>query len=333
MAKTQLTAYDMMGLFKSLWHDLGYTIVVQEEDGTKKEMDIQDYLRADFYTYVKDLRENSDYFEDENGIQFNFPNFDSWVKSYGMTQATYGQVELTGLEVVASEDIDMGSANAKITFVMPIDKADILESHLGKIRSEIAGRKYYFYNASGEKVDFYASLGETTYEEAPENTPLGKCVFISVTFGIAFMQQTLASNDSEVEISLDGTNWESLIYTNDDENIAFTGKENLISNKPYAIGTVISSVTYVRTITYWVFTKDSLQLTLNRKIKSITNDTTSFTDSINIPIWLKERVPYYNDGALAYENMTTKMVVTNYKIVKKNSDFVNVSLSLSRYGK
>ena len=333
MAKTEITAYDMLNLFKDIYEGIEYNIVViNENTQEKKNVEIQNYLKTDFYTYTKDLRGEPNEFYGYDG--FNFPNLDQWLHSRGFTQSSYAQVELVGLEVVASEDIDMGSANAKITFVMPIDKADILESHLGKIRSEIAGRKYYFYNASGEKVDFYASLGETTYEEAPENTPLGKCVFISVTFGIAFMQQTLASNDSEVEISLDGTNWESLIYTNDDENIAFTGKENLISNKPYAIGTVISSVTYVRTITYWIFTKDSFQLALNRKIKSITNDTTSYTDSINIPIWLREKVPYYNnDGVLSYETMTTQMVVTNYKIVKKNSDFVNVSLSLSRYGK
>ena len=332
MAKTDITAFDMLNIFKSAYESLEYSIIVINETTQEKQnVEIQEYLKTDFYTYTKDLRGEPSQPYGYDG--FNFPNLDAWLHSRGFTQSSYAQVELVGLDVVASEDIDMGSANAKITFVMPIDKADILESHLAKIRIGLAGKIYYFLNADGEKIDFYATLGEITYEEAPENTPLGKCVFISVTFGIAFMQQTLTSNNSEVEISLDDTNWERLVYTNDDENIAFTGKENLISNKPYAIGTVVSSVTYVRTITYWIFTKDSFQLALNRKIKSITNDTTPFTDSINIPIWLREKVPYYNDGVLSYETMTTQMVVTNYKIVKKNSDFVNVSLSLSRYGK
>ena len=335
MAKTQLTAYDMMGLFKSLWHDLGYTIVVQEEDGTKKEMDIQDYLRADFYTYVKDLRENSDYFEDENGIQFNFPNFDNWLKSYGMTQATYGQVELTGLEVVASEDIDMGSATAKISFIVNIDKADLLEKYLAYLRVNIAGKVYNLINADGIRCNFYASIGDVSYDEQPFNTPFGKCVVITTYLSISFIQATLSSNDNAVEISLNGTDYERLLYTTDTEDITFTGKSNLVSNKPYASGTINGSVSYVRVISYWVFTHNCLQLELHHKLKSVVNDTVDYNDSVNIPIWVRENVRYWDsvNNVLAYQTMTTKMVIVDYKVNRKNCDFVNINLSLNRYGK
>lgn len=335
MAKTQITAYDMMNLFKSLWNDSGYTIIIQEQDGTKKEMDIQEYLRADFYTYVKDLRENNDTFEDENGIEFNFPNFDNWVQSYGMTQATYGQVELTGLEVVASEDIDMGSANAKISFIVNIDKADLLEKYLAYLRVGIAGKVYTFTNADGEKVNFYASIGDVSYDEQPFDTPLGKSVIITTYLSISFIQATLSSNDSIIEISLDGTNYEKLLYTTDTEDIVFTGKSNLVSNKPYASGTINGSVSYVRVISYWVFTHNSLQLALHHKLKSVVNDTVDYNDTVNIPVWVREKVPYWktDTNELKYDTMTTKMVIVDYKVNRKNCDFVNINLSLNRYGK
>ena len=335
MAKTQITAYDMKGLFESLWSDNGYTIIIQEEDGTKKEMDIQQYLRADFYTYVKDLRENSDYFEDENGVQFNFPNFDNWVKSYGMTQATYGQVELTGLEVVASEDIDMGSANAKISFIVNIDKADLLEKYLAYLRVGIAGKVHTFTNADGEAINFYANIGDVSYDEQPFDTPLGKCVVITTYLNISFIQATLSSNDSIVEISLNGTDYERLLYTTDTENITFTGKANLVSNKPYASGTINGSVSYVRVISYWVFTHNSLQLELHHKLKSVVNDTVDYNDTVNIPIWVREKVPYWNTetNKLDTDTMTTKMVIVDYKVNRKNCDFVNINLTLNRYGK
>lgn len=335
MAKTQITAYDMMSLFKSVWSDSGYTIIIQEEDGTKKEMDIQQYLRADFYTYIKDLRENNDCFEDDNGIEFNFPNFDSWVASKGMTQATYGQVELVGLEVVASEDIDMGSANAKIDFIVNIDKADLLEKYLAYLRVNIAGKVKTFINADGETLNSYFTIGDVSYDEQPFDTPLGKCVIISTQFSMSFIQATLSSNDSIVEISLDGTNYERLLYTTDTEDITFTGKANLVSNKPYANGTINASVSYVRVISYWVFTHNSLQLELHHKLKSVVNDTVDYNDTVNIPIWVRENVPYWDsvNNVLAYQTMTTKMVIVDYKVNRKNCDFVNINLSLNRYGK
>ena len=335
MAKTQITAYDMMNLFKDLWNDNGYTIIIQEEDGTKKEMDIQNYLRADFYTYVKDLRENNDYFEDENGIEFNFPNFDNWFKSYGMTQATYGQIELTGLEVVASEDIDMGSANAKISFIVNIDKADLLEKYLAYLRVNIAGKVYTLINTDGERINYYANIGDVSYDEQPFDTPLGKCVVITTYLNVSFIQATLSSNDSIVEISLNGTDYERLLYTTDTENITFTGKANLVSNKPYASGTINGSVSYVRVISYWVFTHNSLQLELHHKLKSVVNDTDDYNDTVNIPVWIREKVPYWktDTNKLDYDTMTTKMVIVDYKVNRKNCDFVNINLSLNRYGK
>lgn len=335
MAKTQITAYDMKGLFESLWSDNGYTIIIQEEDGTKKEMDILNYLRADFYTYVKDLRENNDTFEDENGIEFNFPNFDNWVQSYGMTQATYGQVELTGLEVVASEDIDMGSATAKISFIVNIDKADLLEKYLAYLRVNIAGKVYTLINTDGERINYYANIGDVSYDEQPFDTPLGKCVVITTYLNISFIQATLSSNDSIVEISLNGTDYERLLYTTDTENITFTGKANLVSNKPYASGTINGSVSYVRVISYWVFTHNSLQLALHHKLKSVVNDTVDYDDTVNIPVWVREKVPYWktDTNELKYDTMTTKMVIVDYKVNRKNCDFVNINLSLNRYGK
>ena len=330
--KTKITAYDLKEIFSNLFYDFDYTIIVEEADGTKKEISITEYLRTEFYTYTRDLREERA-FDDYDGGGFNFPNFDNIVASLGKVSTSYAQVELEGIEVVASEDIDMGSATARISFIVQVDKSDILERHLSDLRSGIAGHSYSFTNAEKKKVDFYATIGDIVYDEEPFDTPIGKCIVLTTTFGMSYIQEALTSNNSIVEISLDGTNFERLLYTQDNEEIMFTGKPNLVNNKPYASGTVVSSVSYVRVVSYWIFTNNCMQLELNHKLKLVVNDTTTWTDNINIPVWIRENVPYYDNGEFKYQAITTKMVVVDYKINKKNCDFVNVNLTLNRYGK
>ena len=333
MAKTNITAYDMKEMFATLFYSYEYNIIIEDKTiNEKKEVHIDDYLRTDFYTYTLDLRANWDNY-DENGNGFNFPNYDEWLKSRGMTSTSYGQVELTGIEVINSEDIDMGSATAKITFVMQIDKADILDKHLAYLRLGIAGKRYQFTNADNEKISFYANIGETTYEAEPFNTPLGKCVIISVTFGISFIQDTFTANQSNIEISLDGSTYEHLYYNQKTDNFIFNGKDNLAFNKPYASGKVNASISYLTTITYWIFVLDNLQLKINEYIKSAVNDTETYSLGVNIPVWIREYIPIFNSGEYTTKAITTKMVITNYQVNIKNSDFESVSLVLSRYGK
>ena len=113
MAKTNITAYDMQELFKDLYYSGEYDVII--DDGVEhKQISINDYLRTEFYTYTRDTRDNALGY-DGNGNGFNFANFDQWVKSFGVVSTSYAQVELSGLEVVSSEDIDMGSATATIT--------------------------------------------------------------------------------------------------------------------------------------------------------------------------------------------------------------------------
>lgn len=334
MAKTNITAYDMQELFKSLYYDFDYDVII--DDGVEhKQILIGEYLRTEFYTYTKDTRDNNQYY-DGNGNGFNFANFDQWLKSFGAVSTSYAQVELSGLEVVSSEDIDMGSATATITFVMQIDKADIFEKYISKLRLVVAGKRHSFLNSDGEEIAFYATIGELNYDESPIDTPLGKCVVVSLTFGISFMQDTATSNQANIEISLNGSDYEHLYYNEMTNDIMFTGKPNIKQGKPFASGMVNSSVSYATTITYWIFIKDNLQLKINQKLKELVDDNTTFTeiDTINIPVWIKEYIPIYDDdGLLSTKTITTKMTIVDYKTNYKNSDFINVSLSLNRYGK
>jgi hypothetical protein len=71
-------------------------------------------------------------------------------------------------------------------------------------------------------------------------------------------------------------------------------------------------------------------------LKKLVDDNSTYTeiDTINIPIWIREQIPTYDDdGYLTTETITTLMTVVNYTVNQKNSDFVNVSLALARYGK
>lgn len=333
MAKTNITAYDMQELFKTIFTENDYDLIIFNEN-TKQEntIKISEYLETQFYTYVKDLRDDE---YEEDGYGFNFPNFDEWVNSRGTSQTLYAHVELSNLDIVASEDIDMGGATANITFVCPIDKADILESHLSKIRLNTLGKRYEMVNSDGLFVTYYNELGELKYNDYID-TPFGKCVNVDISFGINFIQGGYTSNQSNIEISLNGVDYEKMLYNQSTDTMMFTNKPNIMFNKPYASGIVNSSVSYNRTFTYWIFTRDNLQLKLNSMLKKLIDDNYVYTeiDTINIPVWIRERIPTYDDdGILTTETITTLMTVANYTVNQKNSDFVNVSLSLARYGK
>ena len=65
----------------------------------------------------------------------------------------------------------MGSATSRITFIMPMEKADVFESHISKIRLLVTGHRYSFINAENETISFYATIGELQYEQEPFDTP------------------------------------------------------------------------------------------------------------------------------------------------------------------
>lgn len=327
--KTKLTSYDLKEMFKELYTDNDYGIVIQEQNGSTKNSSIVEYLNTTFYTYDFETKEHN-IFESEDG--FNFPNLDNFIHSMGNISSSYALVELQGLEVVASSDIDMGSATANITFVMQSDKMDLFEQYIADLRLKTMGVENSFRNSENKIVSCYLNVGDLSYENEEIITIVGKCIIARLTFSIAYIENTQTSNSSNILISLNGTDYYNLKYSQMTQDIIFNGKTNIPQNKPYASGLVVASVSITETITYWIFKNARLQIDLNELVKATINDLETYTDELNIPVWIMETIPSYDvNDALTTKTIATKFVISNYKTTYKNSDFVSVSLSLTRY--
>lgn len=327
--KTKLTDYDMMKMFEELYKGYNHDIIIKDNRGEKNIL-INDYLKTTFYTYSLELKDRN-MFESVDG--FEFPNLDTWLNSMGGATASYGLVEIDGMDLTASEDIDMGSITSKITFIMPYDKLNILEQHLTDIRLQTLGIANEFVNQDDIPLTFYLNIGDLVYDDEPIVTPIGKTIIATLSFSIAYMDMAMTSNQNHVEISLNGTDFVELKYSDLTQDIIFSGKPNLMQNKPYASGTINANVSVAETITYWIYYLDKIQVQINAMLKAIIDDTDTYSGNINIPLWVREKIPTISGNTFTDKNITTKMVIVNYKQNNKNSDFINVSLSLNRYGK
>lgn len=333
MAKTILKTYDLKEMFKSIFNNYSTKTlqIVNKYDGTTDTTTFVDYLDVEFYDYKYDIKDHN-LLETEDGFQF--PNLDNWLNSRGNTTKTYALVELTSQELTPSVDIDMGSATAKITFVIQQDKIYALEEYIAYIQRRIIGEKNTILNTYGSELIAYYNILNFAYENEPINTPLGKSIIASLEFNVAYLESATTYTDLGMTFSLDGDEYYDLTFNEMKQDFAFTGKSNLKQNKPYASGTINTALSYIQTFTFWAYKKDYFVVQLKYLLKKLIDDDTN-TSNINIPVWVKEDVDWYDEDNDTYttEEMTTKMVVVDFNISVKNSDFAVCSMTLNRYGK
>lgn len=333
MAKTILKTYDLLNIINQLFdNDNSQIQIIDEYANTTKTVKTTDFLNIKFFDYKYDIKDHN-LLETEDGFQF--PNLDNWLNSMGDNTKTYALVELINQEITSSVDIDMGSATAKITFLINQDKLYVLEDLANRLQREIIGVRNQLYNAEQNLLTCYYNILNFTYENEPITTALGRCIIASMEFNVAYLTSATTYKDLDITLSLDNTNYYDLLFNELKQDISFTGKANLMYNNPHASGTINTAVSYIQTFTFWAYNKERFIVDLKYKAKKLVDDNALIIGTINIPVWVKENVDYYNTNDNAYdtEEITTKMVLVDFTISVKNSDFVVCSITLNRFGK
>lgn len=331
--KTKLTTYDIEHILTNIVNSQtdNYIYIKNQFENTTKEILTSEYLDIAFYSYKLDIKDhNLD--DDENGFQF--PNLDNLInQNRGNTTKTYGLVELVGENITASVDIDMGSVDAKITFIVDQDKIGVLESFILDIKRSLLGVQQTIITDNENELTAYYDFNSFEYEQEPIQTALGMSIIATLSFNISYMESATTYSSNNIKISLDDIQYYDLKYVKATQDIIFTSKPNIKQNTPYASGSVITSMGLSETFTFWSYKTDRFVVGLNYLMKNMIDDTTLTTPLVNVPIYIKEDVNYYLNDELNTKTIKTKMVVIDYKCVSQNSDFNSITLTLNRYGK
>lgn len=297
-------------------------IILKDESGEKK-IDLAKYLNIDFYSW-----KNRVVSQDETEQPLS--NFETWLDSlnYSMEKG-YALIETTGSEVVPSQDIDSATISARITFLIQTNKVANLDYYVAKIRNKFLGLPQDIQNSFGEKIKAYISFNSLDYDTEPTTIQYGECIIVSVKVKITYLTEALNYNDTPMYLSFDGTNYYQIPYTKTTWQNIFTGQAFPTQTLPNRTGVVNSSMTQVKTFTFYDFNK-TLTLELNKKfwqlgawkIKTSTDLSPVLVGSqpVNIPIYIK----VISDGVEYYFK-------DNIKTMQKditNSDFIISSLTL-----
>ena len=173
-------------------------VLIDEDDGTKTEKDLAQYLDIRFYSWKNRLIEKGDQsLADEPQLS----TYETWVQSLNFSmKESYGLVELIDEDVTASHDIDSATKVGRITFLVQTDKISNLDYYVSKIRNAYLGNPQDIQNQYGDVIKAYIMIGTLVYDEEPTTIQLGECVQVSCNFRISYLTNALSYNDTEISI-------------------------------------------------------------------------------------------------------------------------------------
>lgn len=313
--------------------------LIDEDDGTFKDVDIAEYLNVSFYNWKERLVSKSDESIDD---QPTLSVFETWVQSlnFSMNEA-YALVEKIDEEVTASQDIDSSTITGKITFLIQTDKIKNLDYYVTKIRNNFLGVPQDIQNSFGDKIKAFIMIGALNYDQEPFIMQLGECVVVSLNFRLSYLADALTYSDTEIQISLNGDD-----YYDENGNIVGETKyltmpitkatfQNIFgtnpiptSLRPDLTGFVASSLSTAKTLTFFDFNKElSMQfndlfwrtpaIKVDGKDKAVSN--------VNIPVFIRVKS---NGHSYVYKD-----VVENMQKSLTNNDFNISSITLRGWGK
>ena len=314
-------------------------VLIDEDDGTRTEKDLAQYLDIRFYSWKNRLIEKGDQsLVDEPQLS----TYETWVQSLNFSmKESYGLVELIDEEVTASQDIDSATKIGRITFLVQTDKISNLDYYVSKIRNAYLGNPQDIQNEYGDIIKAYIMIGTLVYDEEPTTIQLGECVQVSCNFRISYLTNALSYNDTEIAISLDGDD-----AYDDDGNIIgeskyltmpltkvtwqniFTSKALPTAERPDLTGYVATALSSVKTLSFYDFNKE-LSLKFNdlfwRCSSYRIDGILSSKSDVNIPVYIRIKS---NNHSYVFKDM-----IDNMQKVITNNDFNLSSITLKGWGK
>ena len=156
-------------------------LLIDNDTGERKEVDIAEYLNIKFYTWKNRLVEKG-YGEDERPLS----PLETWVASLNFsTNEAYALIETIDEEVVASQDIDSATKTCKISFIIQTNKIKNLDYYVSKLRNIYLGNPQTIQNAYGDNIKAYLMVGALLYDQEPITMQLGECILVSCNFRLS----------------------------------------------------------------------------------------------------------------------------------------------------
>lgn len=321
-------------------------ILIDEDSGDRKEVDLAEYLNIEFYKWKDRLVSVDEQFLEDNGTRLSV--LEDWVKSlnFSMNQS-YALVEKVDSEVTASQDIDSATIMGRISFLIQADKVNNLDYYVSKIRNAFLGVPQDIQNSYGDIIKAYIMIGDLTYTQEPFMTQLGETVIVTSNFRISYLANALAYTDTEIQISLDGddlydangnivdangnattTKYLTMPITKTTWQNIFTSSPLTTQNRPDLSGFVAQALTTVKTLSFFDFNKP-LTMKFNDlfwKCSCLRYDgKLEPVKSVNIPVYIRI---ISNGHSYVYRDM-----IDNMQKVLTNSDFNISSITLKGWAK
>ena len=338
--KTIFTVEDIKNLFKDIFEDNSEKILlIDEEDGTKTEKDIVEYLNVHFYSWKNRLVEKGDESFDE---QPALSVFDAWVQSlnFSMNEA-YALVEITDEEVTVSQDIDSSTKTGNITFLIQTDKVKNLDYYVSKLRNAYIGNPESIQNSYGDILKAYITIGNLMYEQEPTMTQIGECIKVSLAYRISYLNDAQTYSDTQIEISFTGDDTYGptgeIVGTTKYLSMPITKMtwQNIIAStpiptaeRPDLTGFLATSLSQAKTLSFYDFNK-----TLTNQFNNMFwlsgafryNGLKTSVQSVNIPVYVRIT---NNGNTYVYKDM-----IDNMEKTISNNDFNVSSITLKGWGK
>lgn len=313
-------------------------VLIDEDDGTRTEKDLADYLNVRFYNWKQRLVEKG-----QDGLNSSpLSVFEDWVSSLNVSMnESYALVEKIDEEVVASQDIDSATIMGKTTFLIQADKVANLEYYVTKIRNSFLGVPQDIQNSYGDKIKAFIMIGALTYDQEPFMSQLGEMVIVSLNFRLSYMADALSYNDNQISISLNGddtydengnivgeTKFLSMPITKATFQNIFTTNPVPTAQRPDLTGFIVSGISMAKTISFFDFNKE-LTMAFNDLFWSCSairiNGIEKPTSDVNIPVYIKVTS---NGNSYVYKD-----VIENMQKDLTNNDFNISSITLKGWGK
>lgn len=319
--------------------------IKDESDNIIEEKDLADYLNIKFYNWKERLISKDDKSLDERS---ELTVFEDWVQSLNFSMnESYALIEKIDEEVTASQDIDSAVITGKMTFLVQTDKIKNLDYYVTKIRNIYLGNPQDIQNSYGDIVKAYIMIGSLSYDQEPFMTQLGETIIVSCNFRISYLNDALTYNDIKIEISLDGddlydengkivdelgneteTKYLTMPLTKVTWQNVFTTRAIPTAQRPDLTGYIASSLSNVKTLTFFDFNKD-----LSNLFNSLFwrcncyrfNGAVSESRDVNIPVFIRVTI---GDNFYVYKDIIDQME----KIIT-NNDFNISSITLKGWGK
>ena len=286
--------------------------LTDENSSEATTVDLAQYLDIHFFAWKHRVSEYNEWLTSLNNVGVS----------------TYALIELTDSEILPSPDIDSATLTGQMTVLVPSDKVANFDYYTSKIRNIYTGEPFDITNKFGDKVKAYLNMGIALYEQEPTMEQIGECEIVRVNFTLQYLTNATSYSDILFELSLDGTNFYELSYSQLEWANTFATSSVPRLARPDRAAFIPTTMGQVKTISFFDFDK-TLTNELNKKFFAF-GATKTGTDKNNLvataiqPVRVPITIRVYTGGVYyQYNDIISDMVKS-----VQNGAFVTTTLTL-----